>query len=194
MFVGRDIVLLLKDDNAQVERQFSTDPLSKFVSTCLKFTDVDSDRVVNAEPWPPFRLMCSEHEPVLENKYKGEKAFAVALNKAFIGKPGSKEGTADTWTVKDFGKVRARKGVQWDASGFSTDIGKVITDMDADGKFLKDSNGEFVKKDIYDRTLQLKIAREAYEAEVAKQLLQKNKSLHIWTKSGFSGDTWTSVA
>ena len=26
------------------------------------------------------------------------------------------------------------------------------------------------------------------------QRLQKNKSLHTWTKSGLSGDTWLSVA
>ena len=168
---------LMREDNSQVERQFSSDPLSKFVSTCLKFTDVDTDRVVNAELWEAFQLMCSEHQPALEHKYKGEKSFAVALNKAFIGRPCSKDGTANNWTVKDFGKVRARKGVQWDASGFSTDIGKVITELDGDGKFWKNSNGKFVKRDIYDRTPQLKVARETYEAEAAAAAAAKEQEL-----------------
>ena len=47
---------LMKEDSTLVERQFSSDPLSMFVSTCLKFTDVDSDRVVNAELWDASSL------------------------------------------------------------------------------------------------------------------------------------------
>ena len=164
---------LIKEDTSSLQRKYLNDPLSIFLTKCVKFTDEYDDRVVTNELWPAFELMVSESKPRMKHTYNW-LTFANTLNKAFVGKH-SKEGKAVKLTVQGFGKVNVRVGVKWIPSGFLAKSNAEVIIRDEDGHAKRDQAGTALKESTYKDMPQLLAAIKGMEESSKDEYIEERE-------------------